>query len=245
MQNLPAKAVAHSQSSPFLKSEFGERLVHLNNGGLGIRGGLRVEIKSPQSDTPEPVLDFIASDESVDRYNEVIKLDGWDLANYKRNPVVVDSHDYSSVSKILGRSTEVAVSMGKLVNRVKFATDNPLGAMAYKLAKGGFIKSESVGFIPTEWTYGDESAGEPYRIFTKQELIEISLVAVPANPAATMVLALKSGVLEKTDLQELARFLKQFCSDEADTLPDSSARGNGVDGAQLRQINEAIKTIRV
>jgi len=220
-----------------LETEFGKRLVTLHDGGQGIRAGLACEVRAASS-SEEPVLDFIASDETVDRYNEVIELGGWQLANYRKNPVVVDSHDYSSIARILGNSTDVRIKSGRLINRVKFATDNPLGAMAYKMARGGFIKSESVGFIPVEWERGNSGAGEPSRTYKKQELIEISLVAVPANPSATVGLALKSGAIEKSDLRDLAEFLKSFCSDKAEPTPDSGAQGSGFDGAQLRQLTE-------
>ena len=42
------------------------------------------------------VRKFIASDESVDSYNTVIKADGWVLDQYQRNPVVPLFHNTSS-----------------------------------------------------------------------------------------------------------------------------------------------------
>jgi HK97 family phage prohead protease len=217
----------------------------LRNGGLGVRRQINCIIRQPPPEggsIDEPILDFIASDQSIDRYNEVIELGGWQLDNYKKNPVVMDSHDYSSVARILGKSLEVAVRGDQLVNRVRFATDNPLGALAYKLALGGFIRSESVGFIPIEWVRGNESAGEPYRTYKKQELIEISLVSVPANPSATIPLAIKTGVINKAEVTELTAFLKYLCNDLAESFPDSRARGIGFDGAHLllQQIRAAL-----
>ena len=218
-------------------TEFGKRLTTLRDGRQGLRAGLSCDVRQVND---EPVLDFIASDESVDRYNEVIELAGWQLDNYRRNPVVLDSHDYYSIGSVLGRSDEVKIEDGKLRNRVRFTLDNPLGNMAYKMARGGFIRSESVGFIPIEWTRGNEAAGEPYRTFKKQELLEVSLVAVPANPGATVDLAYKSGVIDTADLKALAQFLRHFCPDTAEPNPDPGARGIGFDGAQLRQLTEQL-----
>jgi HK97 family phage prohead protease len=215
-----------------IKTEFGERVVTLRNGGFGIRAGLNVEVK----DLGQDELMFVATDETVDRYNEVIRLDGWELGNYLKNPVVVDSHDYSSVLRIIGNSTSVTISDGKMFNRVRFAMDNPLGKVAYGMARGGFIKSESVGFIPIEWTRGNESQGEPYRTFTKQELLEISLVAVPANPGATLGLALKSGAVTRGDLRDLLDALETFSADKTNPKADVGAPGLGIDGAQLREL---------
>jgi len=192
-------------------SEFGSRLITLRDGRQGLRGGLPCEVKAA-GDTAAPVLDFIATDETLDRYHEVISLDGWELDNYLKNPVVVDSHDYSTIAKIVGSSTSLTITPRGMINRVHFATDNPLGNLAYKLALGGFIKSESVGFIPLEWTNGPVSAGsdEPDRTYTRQELLEISLVAIPANPGATVGLALKSGAVNKADVSAVADFLGAF-----------------------------------
>lgn len=226
-----------------LNSEFGNRLVTLRDGRQGLRGGLRCEVRVPEG-VPESghELDFIATDETLDRYNEVIKLDGWQLDNFRRNPVIVDSHDYSSITRILGAATALEITNGKMVNRVRFAMDNPLGAVAYKMSRGGFIQSQSVGFIPVAWKNG-EKKDEPARVYLQQELLEISLVAIPANPGATMGLALKSGAVDKNDLMELHRLLKTLCNDPAGPEAEASATGLGTDVAQLLQLARALREI--
>lgn len=227
-----------------LQKEFGARLVTLRDGRAGLRGGIHCEMRS--ADMPDNCLDFIASDETVDRYNEVIKQDGWQLDNFMANPVVPDCHDYSSIAKILGRDVlpkSQQVQNGKLCTRIEFAIDNPMGNLAYKMAKGGFVKSMSVGFIPLEWTNGNES-GAPDRTYTKQELLEKSLVVVPANPGATIGLALKSGALEKMDIKNVIEHLKQFCSDEKpDPAGKGSASADGVYDAQLLQLARSLKSV--
>lgn len=213
-------------------SEFGDRLVTLNSGAKGLRGGLHCDVKSLGD---EPCMEFIASDETLDRYDEVIKVDGWQLDNFRANPVIPDCHDYSSIGKILGRAKSIEVRDGKLINQVEFCMENPMGSLAYKMAKGGFIKSQSVGFIPLEWTNGNEK-DQPWRTYTKTELLEVSLVVVPANPGATIGLALKSGAVERKDLKELRDWLKEFCGDEADPAGTAGASAGGVLDAQLLQL---------
>jgi HK97 family phage prohead protease len=218
-------------------------LVTLRDGRNGLRGGLHCEVKAPADAVAgEPVLDFIATDETLDRYNEVIKLDGWKTANYLANPVVVDSHNYSSVMKILGNTTDLTVDGSKMVNRVKFAVENPFGKVAYGMAKSGFIRSESVGFIPLEWVDANKP-GEPDRTYISQELLEISLVAVPANPGATVGLALKSGAVEAADLRDLVEFLKEFCGGQADPGAQAGASGGGVHDAQLLQLARDVQRV--
>lgn len=215
------------------QESFGDRLVTLCDGRLGLRGAIHCEVRQP-GDMPDdmPMMDFIASDNSVDRYGESIDQNGWQLDNFRKNPVVPDSHDYSSVSKILGRATNVQVRDGRLTNRVEFAIVNPLGNLAYKMAQGGFIKSQSVGFIPLEWENG-LGADQPARTYKKQELLEISLVAVPANPGATIGRMARSGALSRREIGELADYLKQFCSGPAATHDDSSNTGPGGNDVRL------------
>ena len=216
-----------------VKNVFGERLVTLNTGKAGLRGGMQCTVKAVDGDAP--VMDFIGSDGRVDRYDEVIMQSGWQLENFRANPVIPDCHDYSSIGKILGRAQSVGVVNEQLVNRVEFCLDNPLGNLAYKMAKGGFIKSQSVGFIPLEWTNGNKQ-GEPNRTYSQCELLEISLVVVPANPGATVGLALKSGAIAAADVRVTVEYLKQFCSEETDPAATDGAFGAVVLDAQLLQI---------
>jgi len=216
-----------------LLKEFGARICTLNTGAPGLRAGIHTTCKDV--DGTAPVMDFIGSDNSVDRYNEVIDQAGWQLDNFRANPVIPDCHDYSSIGKILGRAQTVSVTAGQLVNRVEFCVDNPMGLLAYKMAKGGFIKSQSVGFIPLEWTNGNAS-GQPDRTYTKCELLEISLVVVPANPGATIGNQIKS-VLNVSERRELADFLKQICSEEkSDPAGKEGTAAAGVHAVRLLQI---------
>lgn len=223
-----------------LQREFGQRLVTLRTGAIGLRGGMACVVKAVAGDAP--VMDFIASDNTVDRYNEVIDQAGWDLDNFRRSPVIADCHNYGTIANILGKALSIQVTDGKLVNRVEFCVDNPMGNMAWKMAKGGFLKSQSVGFIPQEWTNGN-ATGQPDRTYTKQELLEVSMVVVPANPGATVGLALKSGAIERADLRDLAEFLKQFCSDEADAHAKAGASGVGIHDAHLLQLARSLEVL--
>jgi hypothetical protein len=155
----------------------------LSNGCPGIRSAIQVNIQSPGkdelprvSDLPpgapppedsQPILDFIASDESLDRYDEVISASGWRLDTYRRNPVFQNAHQYGDILFTLGKAlmTEVrgatAVPSGTphsalptpvLYQRIQFATDvNPVARVAYGLYKGKFLSAVSVGFIPLRW----------------------------------------------------------------------------------------------
>ena len=55
------------------------------------------------------VLDFIASTDALDRFQEIIDPEGWQLDRYRLNPVFQNSHRYGDVLFTLGKAliTEV------------------------------------------------------------------------------------------------------------------------------------------
>jgi hypothetical protein len=127
----------------------------------------------------QPILDFVASDETLDRFGDVISAVGWRLDTYRRNPVFQNAHQYGDILFTLGRAlvTEVrpgprapaglpsagtnsSSSRSVLFQRIQFATDvNPIARIAYGLYKSKFLNAVSVGFIPLRWQ--DAPSGEP------------------------------------------------------------------------------------
>lgn len=167
-----------------------------------------VEVKS----VGENEIEMIGSTEHVDRDNEVLKIDGWDIKNYKKNPVVLPAHMYWEPA--IGRA-KVRIDEKNLVFRIEFPPSgiNPVADVYKGLYKGGFMKASSVGFIGQEWKWG-EKEDEPRRTFLKQELLEISLVSVPANPNALLTekgieQAVKAGKLKSGDIKVLEGLIKR------------------------------------
>ncbi len=215
-----------------LETEFQERLLPLCDGRRGLRGSMHVEVHEPapiaseirddschapvstdsQPSTPKPstTLDFISSDETLDRYDEIISASGWRLDNYRRNPVFQNAHQYGDIIFTLGKALISEVRAGRLFHRIEFATDvNPIARIAYGLYQGKFLNAVSVGFIPIRWEDGDGDATVPKfrRKYLEQELIEVSAVGIPANPNA-LQFGLKSGAVEKADVKELLELLR-------------------------------------
>lgn len=141
-----------------------------------------------------------------DRHGEIV-FQNWDLTNFKKNPVFLDSHNYGSIEHILGKVHDINIDNGRLVGDIEFALDNPKGMLAFKLALGGFLNATSVGFIPK----GFDDNGN----ITSAELLEDSAVSVPANPQALLeksldsemgIAIMKDGrVLSKTNLDKLKK----------------------------------------
>src|SRR6266404_5634777 len=228
-------------------TDFSARLLPLSDGRPGLRGTMPVEVREPsprpsdgrgikgegqslsdaQLSTPsnsQPVLDFISSDETLDRYSEIISAAGWKLDSYHRNPVFQNAHQYGDVIFTLGKALITEIRSGPsreaprglstlnsqpspyLFQRIQFATDvNPMARIAHGLYRGKFLNAVSVGFIPRRWENGDGTEhqvgrgvltaphplpsdgrgikGEGFRRrYLEQELLEVSVVAIPANP---------------------------------------------------------------
>lgn len=120
----------------------------------------------------------VISTEDVDRAGESIKADGWDLTNYKKNPVVLWGHSHFDLP--IGMATSVKVEGKKLIAEGKFAT-HPMAQEVRKLYEMGVVKATSVGFIPKVLSENGEE-------ILKAELLEFSFVSVPMNPNALSLL---------------------------------------------------------
>ena len=162
----------------------------------------------------ERKYEFTASTNDTDRDNEVIEQAGWDLKNFKKNPVILYAHNYSDLP--IGKATRVNVKDGKLKNTVEFPPEGTyeFADIVERLVGAGYLKTESVGFIPKEWEDGVDKK-EPRRTYKKQELLEISIVPVPSNPNALQN-AVKAGVITTKQLHAIAP------PEELEDVPDDT-----------------------
>ena len=173
-------------------------------------------------DAARGVVDYVASDETVDCYREVIRAAGWKFTHFAKNAPFVDSHDYSTVEKMLGKVIDFRVEGRQLVERVQWAVDVPeakLAQLGFKLTEGGYLKAVSVGFFPLSMAskFGDagrfaQAAQElgltPAQlaavecIHVEQEQIELSACVIGANPNA-LAKAHDDGLVRDSELDAL------------------------------------------
>lgn len=125
------------------------------------------------------ILRFIGSTEASDRDGDIILASGWELDNYKANPVFLWAHDYSKPP--IGKAIDVRVRNKQLIFDIQFPEEGvyPLADTVYKLYKGGFLNATSVGFVGKQ----KEPIENGYK-YIRQELLELSAVPVPSNPTA-------------------------------------------------------------
>lgn len=141
------------------------------------------------TDDESRAVSFVASDESIDRYGDIVKAD-WNLNPFKKNPVFQWNHD-SSIPAI-GTVKPIAVEDRRLMVTANFA---PRGVSEFadelwRLVKAKVLRAVSVGFrvAPEDVELirkGDEWTGG-YR-YNNPELLEISLCNVGANAHALAV----------------------------------------------------------
>jgi len=136
---------------------------------------------------------FTASSAKSDRENDVIQPEGWVLEHFKDGGPLLWGHDQSKLP--IGRILWVKVDDGKLVGKAKFNGQTQLSTDVEKLVRSGDLTALSVGFRPLDMKMNNEGG----RNFTKQELLEISVVNVPANPDA-VIHSIKSMDIKSTSL---------------------------------------------
>jgi len=188
---------------------------------------------------------FIGSDASIDRDGDTLSLDGWDVKNYMNNPVVLYGHNYNGFPVAKTNSINIDRRTGKMFFDIYFPTIKELSSnpetpsdqaltvdAIYCMAKAGLLNAVSVGFKGIDYT--PSSTG---RDFTKQELLEISIVPIPANPNAVAVLRSanvsdtvlkglnmqiqeKSGARLSAASKEKIRLLREKCNDMQKALDD-------------------------
>lgn len=131
---------------------------------------------------------FVASDPEADRVGDTIQVEGWQLGNFLKNPVIQWAHDGSIPAIGIANKIYKNRNAKNLVSDIEFASDvHPLAKLVEDLVDKGFIKAVSVGFRPIEWNEIEDEKSDsfwPSYNFTKSELLEISLCNVPMHPGA-------------------------------------------------------------
>ncbi|MDQ3158800.1 MAG: hypothetical protein M3P98_01525 [bacterium] len=140
--------------------------------------------KTKEAASESGTFKFIISTDDVDRQGEVVDQKGWELDNYMANPIVLWAHDYKSLP--IGIATSIKQEGNKLIAEGIFAPAeaNPFAQQVRKLYDLGILRTTSVGFIAKEMQKN---------VITKAELLEFSVVPVPANAQALRINTMKEA----------------------------------------------------
>lgn len=134
--------------------------------------------------TGTPVLRYSwARDEY---YNEVLDMNGADLARAENGLPVLDNHGtWGSVGQILGRAENIRKENGVFVATVRFSKrDNVKDIVAD--VQDGVIRDISFGYKVLKMQREEKKDGQQYRdyLVTSWQPTEISFVTIPADPKA-------------------------------------------------------------
>jgi len=127
-------------------------------------------------------IGWTLSDDSMDRDKERFDTAGWNLKEFKKNPVLQWSHD--STIPAIGKVINPKVKENRLVGKIEFDATDAFAQKIERKVRAGYISAGSVGFFPTQVEIPEDDKDGLQLIFRKQELREFSICNVPANPNA-------------------------------------------------------------
>jgi HK97 family phage prohead protease len=148
-------------------------------------GVFRIATEDPVADKGSRKIRFCFSDGSVDRMGDTIDPNGWDIRDFNANPVALWAHDSSQPP--IGRAGNVVVEGARLMGDIDFIPPETyaFSETIYQMILGKFLNAVSVGFIPLEYSFVENDPDRGWGIdFKRQQLLEISVCPVPANPNA-------------------------------------------------------------
>ena len=165
-------------------------------------------VQAEADPTGQMIYTFRMTSERVDRQGEVVTLDGWDFTSYLTNPVVLNSHQYGDIEAIVGRCVGITRDDLGWNAAIRFNSTEH-GRLACALVEEGDLRAVSVGFRPVVVQYPDGTAMRQSRAMARhantdtgkalvsmevppgkavrhlsKELLEISVVPIPANADA-------------------------------------------------------------
>jgi HK97 family phage prohead protease/HK97 family phage major capsid protein len=141
-------------------------------------------------------LSYVLSDATVDRYGDIIEPDGWELTWFKQNPIALFNHNANAP---IGTWRNIRVDAGKLMAELEPVAPGTtqLADDVRRLIEANVLRATSVGFQSIENVPIDPKNPWNGTRYLKQELLETSIVSVPANPAA-LQLARSLGISDDT-----------------------------------------------
>jgi len=145
-------------------------------------GNLTVDEKAVKSRR----LKGFANKATIDRGGDLVLPSAFNSSKEKfmsLNPVAFYNHDWETP---IGQVTTYDVRTDGLYVEIDLSSGFAEADKAWTLAQKGLVKTFSIGFIPKDVDYDDETG---VRIIKDLELLEISIVTIPMNAESTFVLS--------------------------------------------------------
>ena len=174
-------------------------------------------------------IEGYASTTDIDRQGDVVPASVWEagIKNYLKNPIILAQHDYDDP---VGRMVQHRVDSTGLWVKARISA----AAEIFNLVKDGVVTAFSVGFRVMDAEY---NAATELFVIKQLELVEISIVSVPANQNTLFSLSKAFN-----DADEYKIFKQQFApeSESAKGL-ESSKEADGTSQKEWKMNPEEIK----
>ena len=139
-----------------------------------------------------------------------VDLSGMDFSRFTKNPVMLYQHDQD---KVIGRWENFTVTDNKLEADPIFDDGDELGANVSRKFEKDFLRAASIGLIIKDMQYIDD-----VWVVTASELLEASIVSIPADAGAVVLYDENHEVLSAESFEKLQFNSKNPKSKEEMTL---------------------------
>jgi HK97 family phage prohead protease len=153
-------------------------------------------------------------------------------------PMMFLNHDAFN-SLPIGRWTEM-VEDGVGLKMTGELLDTTMGRDTYVALKAGAITGLSIGFRPVKYTLGVK-ADEPLRTLEEVDLVEVSVVGLPAN-AKARVQAVKS-MGENMSVRDLEQLLRECGLSKNEAIAVASQFESKQELAEKKAVSDAITSL--
>ena len=170
-------------------------------------------------DLGDGVFEATVTTSEMDRQNENILTAGIDTGTWEKTGMpVLYGHDYSGLP--IGKGLSFKSLKNKMTSRFQLAVEEyPFAKTVAALIKGGYLNSVSIGGIVKEWS-------DDYKTIAKMEMVEFSVVPVPANANAIITgraLEEVTGKSMKVIKHEFEDFRQSVLFDKLKAMPENEA----------------------
>ena len=164
-----------------------------------------LELQTADTHGADPsIYTYVARSAGKDRNGSITDPDGWDFDNYLRNPLLFANHDHRMP---IGRAHRVWMQDQLMWAQVSFA-DTDQAHNVQQLVDQALLRAISIGWHSFKSSLIRDNDGWPTGIHShQQELVELSIVAIPADTEALRVAALATPALD-TDAIDVIAALK-------------------------------------
>lgn len=170
-------------------------------------------------DLGDGVFEATVTTSELDRSSENIITSGVDTTTWEKTGMpVLYGHDYSGLP--IGKGLSIKSMKNKMTSRFQLAVEEyPFAKTVAALIKGGYLNSVSIGGIVKEWD-------NDYKTIAQMEMVEFSVVPVPANASAVITqrsLEEATGKSMKTIKNEFEDFREHVLFDKLKGMPENKA----------------------